>query len=204
MFAPSIDATLLRAERRLVKALDLRSRSLQPRLAQASGLWKDAPVTITTRVYDGDAVGYMRVATIAGTQLTLGSLLVCARPNRGLPLFSGELVSRGLARETAVTVDVVPMTDTVARGESHPAAFQKTVGNEQLAGVLAAFDASVDAWITLTGAMPPSPDSADAVRRRQHEYTDARRADPRTRSLLVAMFGAAWADDYLRSVLFPA
>lgn len=197
--AASVEPVLQRAERRIVETLGLRSRPIEPRFAHATGLWKDAPVTLTTRTYEGDAIGYLRVALVGGTQLTIGSLLACARPNRALPLLMAELVLRGTVREATITVESLSVT-----GDATPSETLRVVaGAEQVTAALEAFTQRVNEWIARAASAIPDPDHADAVRRRQRELLDARKADPQTRSLLAAMFGKAWSDDYVGTVLYP-
>lgn len=198
MSVPSIEPLLLRAERRVVQSLGLRARPLAARFANEDGLWKDARVTITTRTWEGDAVGYLRVAIISGRQLTIGSLLGCSRPNRALPVLVADLVMRGVTGEAMVSVDVIPVVDEPA--SSAPVV---TGVHDQAAASIEGFSQRVEAWTTLAAAAMPDPDRADAVRRRQREIMDRLRSTPQTRSLLAAMFGKSWAEEYVGTVLYP-
>lgn len=231
MTGTPIERHVLAAERRLVEALLLEPLAIPPRLAHATGLWKDAPVTIVTRAYAGDAIGYLRVATVSGVQLAIGNVLALARPNRPLPVLGADLVWLGARRETMIAADLTSMREGDARDADHrasaaalppvsslpgggelpawcrawfsPSALYTRVGPDRLSEALATFDAYVEAWLTLAAAAMPSPGSSDSIRARQHAYAEAHRVDDKGLGLLGTMFGKAWAEEYVRGVLFP-
>jgi hypothetical protein len=229
---PPIEAHLRAAEQRLIGGLLLRPRALQPRLGEAVGRWKDAPVTITTRAYEGDAVSYVRLAVVSGVQLVLGSLLAVPRANRPVPILGADLVWRGAPRELAITADLSPVRDPLERdaelaeiarvvpdrgalppaGELprwrsdwfSPSVLHTRVGPAQEKTALAAFDGYVAGFITLLGATPPSAERAYRTREIQDGYALAHRTDDQTLGMLAMMFGKAWADEYVTRVLFPS
>lgn len=229
--SPPVESHMQRAERRIVEVLRLTQRPLDTRLAQARGLWKDSPVTITTRVYDGDAITRLRVAQISGEHLSIGSLLVLPRANRPVPILAAELVSRPAQRETGVVVDMVPVRDALEReaelasiaravpraptmpasparrpwaGEwNSPSAFDARVTVDRAEDALRIFDVYVDGWLSLVTSAAPSAERAMLVRTRQAAYLLARRLDDTELTLLGTMFGHAWAEEYVGTVLFP-
>jgi hypothetical protein len=225
-----IEQHLQRAERRAVETLALRPVALPDRFAQAKGLWKDAPVSLTTRAFEGDAVTMLRVAYVTGVHLSLGTLLATPRPNRALPVLSIDLARLGTERDALVAVDLTPMSEGGARLDEcdrlaaalpraplavvadrpawsrdwlSPNAVHARVGAARLADTLVAVDQSVDVWIALAAGAEPVPEGGDAVRARQHAYAEARRADEQWLSLLGSMFGRAWWGEYVEKVLFP-
>lgn len=229
---PPIEAHLRAAEQRLIGGLVLRPRALTPRLGEAVGRWKDAPVTITTRAYEGDAVSYMRVGLISGVQLALGSLLVVPRANRPVPILGADLAWRGTQRELTVTADLSPVRDPLERDAEladiarvvptigalppadelpawrsawfSPSVLHTRVGPAQEEAALAAFEGYVTAFVIVLGATPPSAERAFRTRAIHDGYALAHRTDDRTLSLLAAMFGKVWADEYMTRVLFPS
>lgn len=229
--SPPLESHLLRAERRIVEAFRLTQCTIDPRFAHARGLWKDAPLKITTRVYSGDAIARFRVARISGEHLSIGSLMVLPRANRPVPILAGELVSRPAHRESGVVVDLVPVRDAlereaelaaieraVPRAPSMPAsparrpsanewrsrsAFDARVAPDRAEEAWKTFDGYVDGWIALAGSIAPSAERAMLVRTRQSAYLLARRLDDTELTLLGTMFGHAWAEEYVGTVLFP-
>ncbi|MDB4879368.1 MAG: hypothetical protein JWL60_814, partial [Gemmatimonadetes bacterium] len=113
-------------------------------------------------------------------------------------ILSAQLVTRGFDRETTVQVELAPVGD--AGPVSTPS--QRAVP-EPAVDPLAAFARQVDAWTVLSQGSTPAPDLAAEVDRRQREYLATNRADAATRSLLGAMFGHAWAEEYVVTVLYP-
>jgi hypothetical protein len=198
--SPAIEAHLHAAERRMIDLFALRPRDLPPGLGAATGRWKDSPVTITTRAYEGDAVSYMRVAMVSGMQVTLGSLLVVPRPNRPVPLLDAELSWSGARGEVTIVADLMPVRDALER-HSAPALHAR-VTRAEVRGALAAFDGYVNAFVQLLGAASPSPERASHVRALHESYMLAHRGDE-SLAILGTMFGRTWADDYIARALFP-
>jgi hypothetical protein len=226
-----MEARLHAAEHRLIEELHLRPRALPPDLAAATGRWKDAPVSIATRAYEGDAIEYMRVALVSGIQLSVGNLLAVPRPNRPVPILGANLVWHGGRRETMVATDLSPVRDALER-DAELAAIARIVpdtsalpsggelprwcvdwcsssvlytrvGPAQAEVALKAFDGYVAGFIVHLAGAPPSPEHASHVRAMHEGYAMARRADDGERGMLAAMFGKVWAEEYVRRVLFP-
>ena len=201
----AVELHLVAAERLLVERLLLRRvPDVPPRLANARGLWKDAPVTIATRTYQGDAIAYARVAMVTGVQLAIASLLVQPRPNRPLPILLATLTWRGEHRDSAVRASLAPMSSETHTYLPELTPLDAEVPRERLPEALSAFDAYVRAFLTQCGSAADSATAdPDAIRARQHAFLEAQRTDPDTQRLLSTMFGHAWGEEYLRVVLFP-
>lgn len=231
MLAPSpIESRLRAAEERLEATFVLRRRQLPAHHADAVGIWKDEPVRLSTRIYEGDAVACLRAAIVTGTQLTLGSLLVIPRANRPAPILGAELSWSGTRGETTLYADLIPVRDAMERDEElarigrtvprdgalpaiaqrpawrgawdSPSALGTRVQRVQEATALAAFDRYVSAFSGLLAATTPSADRAPHVRTIQTAYLAARRTDE-SLAILKTIFGSAWAEDYVGRVLFP-
>lgn len=226
-----VERHLLAAERRLAGSLELRPVPLPPRMMQAVGLWKDAPATITTRAWEGNAVDCLRVAMVSGVQLSIGILFLVPRANRSLPILGAEMVSLGPGAETTICADLSPARSGAGReaderaiaavcpdvgahppGGEHPAwcarwlsrsALCTRVGADRLDAALALFDRYVEGWIALEAVAVPDPDGSDEMRVQHEAYAAARRTEDATLDLLATMFGRAWADEYVASALFP-
>ena len=109
MNAPGDPTQLIdEAERFLVAQLSLSPVELPSHLQATSGQWKSAPVTITTRAYDGGVVRYARFATVQGAGLQIGNLLVLADPTYVLPILGSDLVALGV-RPTMLAADLSPV-----------------------------------------------------------------------------------------------
>ena len=219
------------AERRLVETLLLRPIQVPARFGVATGLWKDERVSITTRAYEGDVVSYLRVALVHGSQFSIASLLGLPRPNRVVPLLTAALEWSGTTRETIVAADLPPVAEgdeaDAARqavalaipdvwglppGGEHPhwsarrpspAALYTRVSADRLPDAVAAFQHYVEIWIQLCAGAVPSPERADLIRARQRRFIESHRADDAIANRLATMFGRAWTDDYVRTILFP-
>jgi Ferredoxin-dependent bilin reductase len=221
-----IEAHLRAAEKRLVDCFALRSRAVPPQLGGASGQWKDQPVTVITRAYEGDAIGYMRIALASGGGLVLASLVVLPRANRPTPILGADISHSGARAETTLTADLTPVRDALEREAElgaiarlapdisrlprigdrtewrSPSALLTRVGAGQEEDALKAFDGYVAAFITLLAGATPSAERAYQVRAIQDAYVRAHRMDAGL-AILGTIFGKAWADEYVAHVLFP-
>lgn len=220
------------AEHFLVESLSLKLVSIPSQLQTARGQWKSAPVTITTRAYDGGVVRYARFATVQGAGLQIGNLLVFADPAYVLPILGADLVALG-ERPTMLAADLSPvfpagpgraaMDTAVGAALAHrpplpgggdlpgwcaalfsPHALYTRVAAGDSEHAAAAFRAYPEALVALVREAQPRPDLAEAVRTGQDAYAAAHRLDDKGLGLLAKMFGTAWANRYLRDVLFPS
>ena len=228
--SPPIERHLRSAANQMIDLFALRPRALPSGLAGATGRWKDGPVTIATRAYEGDAVSYMHLAVVSGIQITLGSLLVVPRPNRPVPILGAELSWSGARGETTIVADLTPVRDALERDaelaaiagvvpgasrlpsagelprwrtEWHsPSALHTRVGGAHVNEALKAFDGVASGFSKLLGATKPSPERAYHVRAMHEGYMLAHR-DDESLAILRTMFGRTWADDYVARALFP-
>jgi hypothetical protein len=228
--SPPIESHLHAVEQRMVDLFALRRRVLPQGLETGTGRWKDAPVAIATRAYEGDAVSYLRVALVSGIQVTLGSILALPRPNRPVPILGAELSWSGARGELTVTADLTPVRDALERhtelaaiargvpdvsrlptaGElprwrtewSSPSALHTRVARGQAGEALKAFDGYVNAFVKLLGGTSPSAERAYHIRAMQEGYILAHR-DDESLAILGAMFGRAWTENYLARAFFP-
>jgi hypothetical protein len=221
-----IEAHLRAAEEQLVESFALRPRAVPPQLGGATGQWKDQPVTVITRAYEGDAIGYMRVALASGTGIMLASLVALPRANRPSPILRADISRSGARAETTLTVDLVPVRDALEREAelsaiaqlapdvsrlpaiddrrewSSPSSLHARVSAGQETDALKAFDGYVGAFITLLTRAMPSAERAYQVRAIQEAFVRAQRTDEGL-AILGTIFGKAWAQEYMAQVLFP-
>ncbi len=220
------------AERFLVDRLSLSPVDLPSQLQAASGQWKSAPVTITTKAYAGGVVRYARFATVQGAGLQIGNLLVLADPTYVLPILGADLVALG-ERPTMLAADLSPVFPAGPGRAAMNAVVGAALGPRPLLpgggdlpawcaalfsphvlytrvdvveseNAAAAFRAYPEAFVSLVRAARPQPDLAETVRTGQDAYAAAHRLDDKGLGLLAKMFGNAWAHRYLTEVLFPS
>ncbi len=215
----------------IVQALALTPIPLPPDLAAATGTWKGAPVTISTRAYRGSPVRFARFVRLVGPDLEIGNLLCLPEPAYPLPIFGADLV--GLPRATAMlAADLSPTLPPGPDRERHlepfarrraahpplppggplpawcadwfsPHALYTRVTPEQLPAAVAAFWDLPRCFVEVACHTPPRPDLAQEIARRQDGYAAAHRTDDKGLGLLAKMFGGPWADHFLSEVLFP-
>jgi phycocyanobilin:ferredoxin oxidoreductase len=219
------------AERLVVEALALEPVPLDPVLAVAHGSWRDRPARIETRAYAGPTVRHARFATVSAATVEIGNVLVMPRDEWALPLFGADLVSMGgrsamIAADLSPTLPPGPPRDAqVAAMGRHfaarpvlpaggelpawcatwfsPHALYTRPADDELPAAVAAFRAFAPAYVELARATPRTPDLAADVRRVCDGYAVAHREDDKGLGVLARMFGAAWAERYVREVLFP-
>ena len=85
-----------------------------------------------------------------------------------------------------------------------PHALYTRVSSEQADAAMCAYAVFPDEFINLMQRARPRPDLSAAVRATHAGYAAAHRTDDRGLGLLTTMFGAAWADRYINTVLFPS
>lgn len=223
---------LLRAERRVVDALGLEPIALATALASASGEWKGAPATITTRAYAGGVVRYARFAMVEGSGIAIANILALPAEDQPLPILGADLVAIG-ARGGSVLLaaDLSPAVPEEVGGASlaglaarrargpalatagelpswcaewfSPHALFTRVGAEQLDDALTVLDEFVDEFVLLALGSQRRTALAPAAARMQSGYQSAHRTDDKGLGMLGRMFGAEWAERYVSEVLFP-
>ncbi len=215
----------------IVPALALTPIALPPDLAAATGSWKGAPVTISTRAYQGGPIRFARFVRLVGADLEIGNLLCLPDPSYPLPIFGADLV--GLPRATAMlAADLSPTLppgpdrdrklEPLARCQAahapmppggplpawcldwfSPHALYTRVPPEQLSEAVAAFWDLPRCFVEAARHTSPRPDLAQEIARCQDGYAAAHRTEDKGLGLLAKMFGGTWADRFLAEVLFP-
>lgn len=117
-FAPLVRSV----EREMVSALALSPLPIDPALSRAEGVWRDAPATIETRAYAGDALRYARFVTLVGNGLEIGNVLCLGAAETALPIFGADLVARLAPGENArwltmLAADLSPTHSDVATSD---------------------------------------------------------------------------------------
>jgi hypothetical protein len=191
--ASTIEQTVGLAERVAVEALHLRPVVLAPRLAHATGAWKDAPATIATRLFAGDAATWFRVAVIRGVQLEIGNIAALPRPNRGVAPLEVALVWRAARGEGSIG------WSTVA-AEQAP---RRIVRADEFRSALTDTQHAIREWVMALARAAPRALRSHPPRAAHERQLTVRRADPDTRDLLGTLFGRTWTDEYIRSALYP-
>lgn len=219
-------------EAEAVQRLHLTPLPLPPDLARATGVWKDAPVTLETRAYHGPAIRYARCALVRSADLEIGNLLALPDTNYPFPILGADFVAFGRDR-AMFAIDLSPVLPPGAardsqlaglrrRREAHPPfppggdlpawcaawfsphALYTRPRLDDLPAVRAAVFDFLSAFADLLRAALPDPESASAIRAAQAGYAAAHREDDKGLRLLAKMFGEDWAARYLAHVLFPA
>jgi hypothetical protein len=227
-----LDAVLVTAHRCAALFADrvgLHPRALPPALAHHRGAFRDSPVTLSARAWSGRGVGYARVVTIAGPELSIANVLGYPAPDRGLPILGIDLVAVTGA-PVVVVADLSPtvadhLDETLSALERHrrlhprfppggalpawcarwfsPHHIFTRVGPAALPEALrAAFDFAA-VWVGAALRAPAEPALEDRVTSAVAAYAgDHLRDDPGLR-LLDRMFGVDWASPFRETVLLP-
>ena len=224
-------AVIAEVENTLVRELGLEPLPLDPDLARAEGTWKDEPAVIETRVYRGGCLRYARLAQLSGAGLEIGNVLCLADPVTPLPILGADLVAVG--RETGMVAadlsptlppgpvrdaQLAPLAGVRARRPSLPAggelpawcrawfsphALYTRVRPEQAPAAVDALRDMVRVFVQIAQAAMPRVEFLTAVAAAEEGYAEAHRTDDKGLRLLANTFGAAWAERYVRSALFP-
>ena len=233
MSAPvfQIIRNLATAEDRLARTLELAPVAIDETLACASGTSRGRPVAIQTRGYRGGAIAYARFTTMTADGLEIGNVLVLPAADYPLPIFGADWVS--VTRDRAMlALDLSPSVPVEGPGTAHldrlrawrdehgalpqedalPAfcarffsehALFTRVGPERAAELAGALQSAADLFVELVREAEPRPDMRETVLDTIRAYDMAHREDDRSMAMLGHVFGAPWADRFLRTVMFP-
>jgi phycocyanobilin:ferredoxin oxidoreductase len=215
----------------LARELGLGPLALPPELGRAEGEWRGSSATIETRAYRGGVIRYARFAVIRGPDLEIGNILCLPAPEHPLPILGADLVALG--RETGMlAADLSPVLPAGAECAAQlaplaarrarqpplppggrlpawcaawfsPHALYTRVDAAGLGNAVAAFQEFPRAFVALARRSRPRPALAREIVYAQDGYAAAHRTDDKGLRLLATMFGTAWAERYLREVLFP-
>jgi GNAT superfamily N-acetyltransferase len=218
-------------ERQLVQELQLSALPLPPELACLEGRFREQPARLEARAYAGPRVRYARVVELESEELEIANVLVCALPERPLPVLGVDLV--GLGRDTAVVVaDLSPVSGDARVEEDHLAVLRRhrrtglppealselpawaaewfskgalcaRVSAEQAPSAQRAVLEVARAFVELTETAALDRANAGAVAERQLDYFRVHRERDRGLTLLGRIFQPTVADRFLRQVLFP-
>ena len=224
--------TLERAERRVVGALRLSPLELPTELAFAAGEWKGERASIVTRAFAGDVVRYARFAQVVGSGVAIANILCLPAVDRPLPVLGADIVAIGTrGGSVLVAADLSPsvaegeggaslagLAERRARWAALPSAGElprwcadwfspfalfTRVGEERLGEALGAVEDFVEAFVAMAESGDSHPALAPVAATMQMGYQSAHRTDDRGLGMLGRMFGAEWAQRYVREALFP-
>jgi phycocyanobilin:ferredoxin oxidoreductase len=182
---------------------------------RAEGKFRDQNVELETRAYEGGPFRFARFIEVRGAALEIGNVLCLPRRDLLLPIFGADLVRIG-AQPAMIAADLSPVAgenvEAVSAGRPplppggelpawarqvfSPHALYTRVSDADLDDARRAFLAFPRTLMALRAA----PGDSSAAQRR---YCVAHLEDDRGLQLLARMFGDAWAQRFLREVMFP-
>ena len=210
---------LRRVEEEILHALDLRPIPLSAGFASVRGSWKGTPVELKARAYTGSAIRYGRCIELWGDELSIGNALLLPRIDLALPVFGLDIVAAGhgavmvaadLSPMVASTEIGVPACDLPSGGEV-PQWCRRWFSQQALYTrvPLARIGETEEPILTRVRALaglrsPPDPARTSEIAAAQRAYCAAHLEDDKGLGMLSRMFGEAWAQRFLREVMFPA
>jgi hypothetical protein len=198
-------------------------------LAVQRGAFRDLPVALSAHAWSGGGVGYARVVTIAGPEVSIANVLGYPAPDRPAPILGIDLVAVAGA-PVVVVADLSPtvpdhLDDTLATlgryRQVHPPfpaggplpawctrwfsphyLYTRVGAASARSALMAAFDFAA-IWIDAAMSAHPEPMLADRISGAVDAYAaDHLREDPGLR-LLDRMFGDEFAAPFRETILFP-
>jgi hypothetical protein len=206
------------AAERLVSEAGLSPCPLPDGLDRASGSWREQPVRLQAWAWRSQALSWVRLVCLERERgapredrpLSIGNLLAVGRPERGLPVLGLDVV-HVRPEEVVVASDLVPTSGAPvlseqaprwARGHFSSDARVVRVSPAALPEQAEHVGALLDRYLSLLGQDGRAADPEQAGARQAEYLAVHRREDPGMR-LLGTMFGEAWAQRFLREVMFP-
>jgi phycocyanobilin:ferredoxin oxidoreductase len=194
--------------------------ALDPQLASAVGSFKGVKIALEARGYAGGAIAFARFVEVWGGALEITNLLCLPRTSRALPIFGADFVSvSSQSAMFAADLSPVPGAPPVAAlvhalpsaGElpgwcqgvfsPHPL-FVRVAADRRDEACAAALE-RVDQFCALAAAEGPAGSEREILDA-QREYARAHLEDDKGLDMLGRIFGDAWAQRFLREVMFPA
>ena len=211
---------LRECERRIVSRLLLRPVALDPQHAFAAGSLKGVEIKLEARGYAGGAIAFARFVEIWGGALEITNLLCLPLTSCALPILGGDFVSV-FSQSALFVADVSPipgsaplaplmhalpsggkLPDWCGRVFSPQPLFSR-VGAARRDEACAAALERVDQFCALAAAGGPAGSKRD-ISQAQRGYARAHLDDDKGLAMLGRIFGDAWAQRFLREVMFPA
>lgn len=216
---------------RIVERLALQPVPIDPDLGCAHGTFRGAPVSLETNVWRGQGVAMARFAVLEGPELEIGNIMCVPETDYVVPILGADIVAvRG--RPIMIAADLSPVSRDLdehlhqyerlrsaladrpqlpdagplpewAHELFSPYALYTRVDDTEFEPAFDTFGRLPDLFAEMIKDAEPSPSAADSVRAAQQHYQLVHREDDKGLRLLAGMFGADWAQRYLRDVLFP-
>jgi Ferredoxin-dependent bilin reductase len=198
----------------------LRPVALDPELAAAAGSFKGVKIALVARGYAGGAIAFARFVELSGGALEIANLLCLPRTSCALPIFGADFVS--VSSQSAMfaadlspvpgSAPVAPLVHALPSGgklprwcdrvfSPHPLFSRVGTGRRDEAGAAAL--ERVDRFCALAAAGGPAASERE-IAQAQREYARAHLEEDKGLDMLGIMFGEAWAQRFLREVMFPA
>lgn len=219
MSFPDVLAAL---EVELISTLELSPRELPKELSRLEGRYKDAPMILEARAYQGPRIRYARFVTVIGADLQIANAMVL--PANSAPIFGVDLIARASLGSALAVIDLSPvLKDRVApkivapqlpsRGDL-PAWASRWFSDDftfaeireaQLPMLRARLSAYARAFVeSVERAERVEHSEPDPrVRERQDAYAAAHREEDRGLQLLAKIFEAEHARRFIDEVMFP-
>ena len=207
-------------ERRIVSRLLLRPVALDPQLASAAGSLKGVEIALEARGYAGGAIAFARFVELWGGALEITNLLCLPRTSCALPILGADFVS--VSSQSALfasdlspvpgSAPAAPLAHALPSGGKLPGWCDRVfspqplfsrVGADRRDEACAAVLGRVDQFCALAAAGGPAGSERE-ISHAQREYARAHLEDDKGLAMLGRMFGDAWAQRFLREVMFPA
>jgi len=213
----TVEELLAAVERELIRGFDLRPMPLDPGFGSAHGTWKGAVVELSARAYDGPRVRFCRIIEVSGAGLSIANALCLPRRDLRLPIFGLDVVSPGHGT-VMVAADLSPINGSSAAdlpahalppGGALPEWCQRVFSANPLyarlpVAQLADAEEPITARVRALAAMDAVPGDETEVAAAQRAYCAAHLQDDKGLGMLSRIFGAHWAERFLREVMFPA
>ncbi|MBK7865058.1 MAG: hypothetical protein IPJ65_41955 [Archangiaceae bacterium] len=199
--------------------LELDTLEVEPRFAQAEGVFRGKPARMATVAVRGGPVGFARFVVLEGDGLQIGNVLALPAAHFALPIFGADLVALGGGDTVVAAADLSPVAHGsvpvvleqpalppggdlppwASRWFSPQALFTRT-GAHDFQGVKDAVSGYARAWLRLAASAEAGVRDYSPEHR---AYCRDHREGDRTLGMLGKIFGADFARDYVRQVFFP-
>lgn len=200
----------------LIAALELNARAIPVELSRLEGFYKDAPMILEARAYEGPRIRYARFVTVIGPELQIANAMV--KPSNGAPIFGADLIARASLSSALAVIDLSPVLKDMtaakvvapqlpsrgalpawaARWFSDDYTFAEVYA-EQLPLLRARMSAYARAFVESVWRAKDDP----RVRDIQEDYARSHRAEDRGLQLLAKIFEPALARRFIDEVMFP-
>jgi phycocyanobilin:ferredoxin oxidoreductase len=208
---------LAAVEDELVRGLDLRPVALPAELREARGSWKGEAVQLVARAYEGPRFRFCRFVELSGGAMSIANALCLPRRDLPLPVFGLDVVAPGHGG-VMVAADLSPINGgpvpalpphALPPGGALPGWCERVFSSNPLytrvpIAQLGAAEEPILARVRALAAMRVAPADETQIAAAQRAYCAAHLEDDKGLGMLAHIFGAMWAERFLREVMFPA